>query len=65
MVPRHRPDVLDVADDALLHVRSRLRLLAVGEDVDLLGRTVNRRPSRSITFETPTKPAMNSLAGCS
>ncbi len=27
------------------------------------GRTVDRRPSRSITFETPTNPAMNSLRG--
>src|SRR3954447_13199387 len=29
------------------------------------GRIVKRRPSRSSTFETPTKPATNSVAGCS
>src|SRR5688572_26994089 len=41
VVPRHRPDVGDVAHGALLHVRARGGLRALLEHVDLLGS--NRR----------------------
>ena len=60
-VARDRAEVDDLADDAGL----ARAVVVVAHDRIFSGRIVNRRPSRSRTFEVPTKPATNSVAGCS
>ena len=66
-VERHRvagdhPRVGDLGDPAALAVRARRRRRPASSSSIFSGRIVSRCPSRSITLETPTKPATNSFA---